>query len=188
MNASCIAGGSGNHRKEVVDGRGIGPLPAQAPETGRGTKRRPQGRDGYNRPCRSTQWIDGGGRGLGSDWLYLHHPQSIYLRNNTLQGIYSSYGSSADNSHGLPLRAVQPRMGTTRFRFGTSCVPEVQESVLESSAQADDDDIRGLPRLDSANPARWPTSHLDRDSDGDKAATVVPEQSVGAATRAGHRP
>jgi hypothetical protein len=39
-----------------VDGRGIGPLSGQAPETARGTKHRPQGRDGLiSRPCRSNR-------------------------------------------------------------------------------------------------------------------------------------
>ena len=54
LSARCIAVGGGHNRGTIwVDGRGIGPLSRQAPETARGTTRRPVTAR-VNHPCRST--------------------------------------------------------------------------------------------------------------------------------------
>jgi hypothetical protein len=50
-------------------------------------------------------------------------------------------GKSADYGDGLPVRAVHPRMDSTRSRTGAVGLSEVQKSLLESSTKETEIDV-----------------------------------------------
>lgn len=81
-------------------------------------------------------------------------------------------------------------MDSTGRGTGTGSLPQMQESLLESTTQegGGDVDIRGVSgSYQRGTEKEWPT-HMDRDPHDCEVAGKIPEQQMGSENGAGYFP